>query len=179
MLIPVKNLLDRLRHPRSRADELAALRRKLAEPAQGDEALAREVVRLKIALAEAIGDVRSCSGCALPGDRWAGGHCCSSRTENLFTDEEIRALHLAGTRDLTAPRSDHAGCAFRGPEGCSLAVADRPVLCVRYLCRELETEIAERGDLATVKALAAALVRAMRELQSDSRNATRSESRPL
>ena len=38
------------------------------------------------------------------------------------------------------------GGAFRGPEGCSLGAEDRPNLCVRFACRELEAELRASGD---------------------------------
>lgn len=170
MLIPLQRLVDRIRQPRSRADEVADVRTRIAAARQGegstDEAreLARDLARQRVALSAAIGDVRSCTRCArgrsLPSGRWDGGHCCSASTAEIFTDEEVRALALAGTTParLVAPNGDHAGCAFRGETGCSLDVVDRPTLCVRYLCRELEGEIATRGDLRTVKKLAREVV---------------------
>lgn len=127
---------------------------------------------------EALGDVRSCSGCArgrsLPHGRWNGGQCCGGRTEDIFTDDELGALRLSGTTPerLAPPRSDHAGCAFRGPEGCSLDVADRPNLCVRYVCRELERELAESGALPRVKKLAAQLGRTFTRFSELSGRAT-------
>ncbi len=171
MLIAAQHLVDRLRHPRSRADEVAALRRRLAAvdsrdagAASADEVeLAVELRRLREALAAALSTVSSCGGCArghpLPHGRWDGGHCCGTRTELVFTGDEVAALRLAGTTParLVPAAGDHAGCAFRGPAGCSLAVADRPSLCVRFVCRELEDELRERGDLRAVKAIAAEL----------------------
>jgi hypothetical protein len=164
MLIAAQHLIDRLRQPRSRADEVHAVRRRLvAQAAPGarvsDEELrlARELLRLRAELTQALGDVTSCAGCArghsLPHGRWSGGQCCGGRTEDIFTDDELAALRLSGTTParLAPPRSDHAGCAFRGPQGCSLDVADRPNLCVRYVCRELEAELASRGVLPEVK----------------------------
>lgn len=165
MLIAARHLVDRLRHPRSRADELAALRRRVAAaPGANDvpeeEAMAAaELRRLRIELSAALADIESCGGCAkghpLPHGRWSGGHCCGCRTEDVFTDDEVAALRLSGTTPgrLVPPVSDHAGCVFRGPEGCSLDPADRPNICVRYVCRELEGELRERGDLARIKAL--------------------------
>ena len=140
-------------------------RRLVAQPvasqASDEElALARQLGRLREELTAAIADVQACGGCArgrpLPHGRWNGGHCCGGRTEEIFTDDEVAALRLSGTTAarLVAPRSDHAGCAFRGPDGCSLGVSDRPNLCVRYLCRSLEAELEERGDLARAKKLA-------------------------
>jgi hypothetical protein len=162
---------SRLRHPRSRADDLALLRRRLvaapgagdAPPAETEAAL--ELRRLRVELSEALGTVSSCTRCAhrhpLPAGRWSGGHCCSGPTTGVFTDDEVAALRLSGTtpRSLTPPISDHAGCVFRGPTGCSIAPADRPNICVRYLCHDLTAELRERGDLARIRALAADIKR--------------------
>lgn len=189
MLVPVRNLLrnvlhagsrsgsgclpryalDRLRQPRSRADEVLALRRRLAaEPGAGkvgaeERAAAVELRRLREELVEKLGAVRSCTGCAvghpLPHGRFSGGHCCGLQTADAFNDDEVAALRQAGTRpgDLRLPDGEHAGCAFRGPTGCSLEVRDRPNLCVRYLCPDLRRELHRRGDGADLEALAAAL----------------------
>ena len=166
MLITVRHLVDRLRQPRSRADEVHAVRRRLlAQPSPAsasDEAvaLAQELRRLRQELTDALGGVTACAGCArghsLPHGRWNGGQCCGGHTEEIFTADELAALRLAGTTPsrLRAPQSDHAGCAFRGPEGCSLDVGDRPNLCVRYVCRELEAELVERGTIGEVKKVA-------------------------
>jgi hypothetical protein len=166
MLIAARHLVDRMRHPRTRADEVRDVRRRLVASDATDEEveLARELARLRVAMIEAIGSVSSCSGCArgrsLPHGRWDGGHCCGGRTEDIFTDDELAALRLAGTtpaRLTLPPPSDHAGCAFRGPEGCSLAVVDRPSLCVRFLCRELEAELSSSSEWPRVKKLRRAL----------------------
>lgn len=171
MLIAAAHLVDRLRHPRSRADDAADLRRRLAaaraEDASAEEReIAAELRRLREALAAAFSEVASCSGCArghpLPHGRWHGGHCCGGPTRGVFTDDEVAALALGGTAplDMVLPSGDHAGCAFRGPEGCALAPADRPNICTRYVCRELEGELRERGDLRAIKAAASALGKA-------------------
>jgi len=166
MLIAARHLVDRLRHPRSRADEVLAVRRRLvAQPAPSqasDEqrAWAGELLRLRTELTAALASVSACGGCArghsLPHGRWNGGQCCGGNTEGIFTDDELAALRLSGTTParLAPPHSDHAGCAFRGPEGCSLTVADRPNLCVRYICRELEAELVSMGTMPRVKTLA-------------------------
>jgi hypothetical protein len=80
----------------------------------------------------------------------------------VFTDDEVAALRLSGTTParLVSPAGDMAGCAFRGPQGCSLDVADRPNICVRYVCQELQSELRERGDLREIKAIDAALTKA-------------------
>ena len=172
VLIAAQHLIDRLRQPRSRADEVRAVRLRLVAqpPARRATAeqvrLAHELRRLREELTRLLDGVTSCSGCArghsLPHGRWSGGQCCGGHTDEIFTDHELAALRLSGTTPsrLAAPVSDHAGCAFRGPLGCSLDVADRPNLCVRYVCRELEAELAERGTLADVKKAARALGRA-------------------
>ncbi|MFO0573815.1 MAG: hypothetical protein U1A78_07460 [Polyangia bacterium] len=166
--------LDRLRQPRSRADEVLALRRRLAaEPGPGpgqvgaeERAAAIELRRLREELVEKLGAVRSCTRCAvghpLPHGRFSGGHCCGLQTADAFNDDEVAALRQAGTRpgDLRLPDGEHAGCSFRGPTGCSLAARDRPNLCVRYLCPDLRRELHRRGDGADLEALGAALERA-------------------
>ena len=48
---------------------------------------------------------------------------------------------------------------------CHLAVADRPNICVRFLCLELQGELRERGDLREIKAIDAALKKAFERLR--------------
>ena len=164
MLLPVSDLVRRWRSPRSRGRDVGAARRRIADAAgRGGSseavALARALRELKPQVLAALRNVSSCSGCgkgrSLPHGRWDGGFCCGGRTEGVFDDSESAALALAGTRprDLRAPAGDHAGCAFRGPEGCSLAAEDRPSLCVRFVCRELEGELRASGDWTRVRAL--------------------------
>lgn len=172
MLLEAWRLVDRVRHGAARADDLARLRRRLADADGPDEAglaeleAARELRDLRAKMLEAIGPVASCARCAKghpePHGHWAGGHCCGTKTENVFGDDEVASLALTGTTQarLRAPDGDFAGCSFRGPTGCSLDVADRPSLCVRYLCRELEAELRDRGDLPEIKAIAREMVRA-------------------
>lgn len=122
-------------------------------------ALARELRALKPQVLEALQGVQACGGCArgrsLPHGRWDGGFCCGGRTEGVFDEDESAALALAGTRarDLVPPGGDHAGCAFRGAAGCSLEPEDRPSLCVRFVCRELEGELREGDEWTRVRAL--------------------------
>ena len=167
MIISARYLVDRLRLVRSRADEVRELRRRLAAEAQdgragADElALAGELRSLRQALSDALGTIQACSscarGCPQPAGRWDGGRCCSGRTAELFSDEEIAALCHGGTRagDLQAPRSEHAGCAFRGPQSCSLPVAHRPNVCVSYLCTTAVHEVYDRGMLDLIDELKA------------------------
>jgi hypothetical protein len=176
MFVPVERLVMRLRQPASRAAEVAALRRRLrAERSStvGDEerALAAGVARAKLAVAAGFGRVASCGSCAVrqpwPVGGFAGGACCAGVTADLFDDHELAALAGAGTRprDLRPPagRDAHAGCAFRGAEACSLALAHRPARCVRYACDTLRAELHRHGRLDAVEAELAELDRAMRE----------------
>lgn len=165
MFVSLQHVVDRLRHPRSRADELAALRRKLGAPGATAEerALAEEIQALKLALAEKTGVMKVCASCAKgcpePGGHWDGGHCCSGDTAEIFDEHELAALALVGATagDFTAPRGDHAGCAFRGATGCSLSVARRANLCVVYVCSEASRELHAGGRLDEVEAIAAKL----------------------
>ncbi len=162
--------LERLFQRRSRADELIALKRRLvAERAPHEREAALAIRALKLRLAAAAGSVDSCASCATgrpwPRGAYDGGDCCSGRTEDLFADDEVTALAQAGTRprDLVAPRGDHPGCAFRGPTGCTLALAHRPTVCVRYACDRLLAELHKHGRLDEVEALSAELARALRD----------------
>lgn len=168
MLIPIERLLLRARHLRTRADELIELHGRLrAARAQrtGDEerAAARELRALKVQISASLTSVTSCASCAvgkrLPRGAFAGGDCCSGVTADLFSDDEVAALAAAGTRprDLRAPKRVHAGCAFRGDQGCTLGAEDRPERCVSYMCSILRRELRTRGELAEADALTAEL----------------------
>ena len=123
-----------------------------------------EMRRLRRSLAAELErpDVHACRGCARghpqPEGRWPGGHCCGGNTLEIFSATEVAALKLAGTApgDWQPPIGDHAGCAFRGRDGCSLAPEHRPTICLRYICLELRAELKSRGQ-ARVFELAAAL----------------------
>ena len=162
MLIAAERLLLKIRQPASRADELIELRRRLraeraatADPVERD--LARAVTAAKVAVAGELDAVRSCSSCATgapwPRGHYDGGDCCSGVTAELFDDNELAALAHAGTRprDLVPPRDDHAGCAFRGAHGCSLALSHRPARCVHYVCDTLRRELHDRGRLDAIE----------------------------
>jgi hypothetical protein len=169
VLIPIHALLERTRHPRSRVDEVQDVRERLsAAPssravAPDTRRRAKELMRLRQVLSDAIGTPESCRTCAvdhdLPHGRFEGGYCCGGRTEDLFTDPELATLRAAGVGpfELTPPRGDHAGCAFRGPTGCSLPPTRRPNLCVRYVCTKLARELHARGDAPHVRRLIAEL----------------------
>jgi hypothetical protein len=168
-MIALQHLVDRARHPRQRARELLELRRRLEHLSDGCEAdpamreLAAAMRRLREQLSAAFVHVQSCSGCArghpLPFGHFPGGHCCGGRTHEIFSDDELAALQMGGTTsgDFRAPRSELAGCVFRGASGCTLRAADRPTLCVRFTCRELERELAGREDGPKIAALQAEL----------------------
>jgi hypothetical protein len=181
MFVRLDRLLLRVRQPASRADEVSALRVRLATERSAkisswERALAARVQQAKLALAAMLaerGPTAACGRCA-GGDPWpsgahAGGACCSGSTPELFDDRELAALaHGARTRphDLSPPpRADvHAGCAFRGEHSCALDVAHRPARCVRYICDGLWRELHARGDLAVLEAHVAELDAAMHEL---------------
>lgn len=163
MIVPVAYLIDRMRHPQSRANQLQRLRERMARArphaaacTPRERELALEMRRLRALISGKLGGVRRCTRCAvrypLPHGRWDGGYCCGTDTEKVFTDDELASLVISGTsmRRLVAPRSDHAGCVFRGPNGCSVDPADRPSICARYLCLDLVGELRGRGDLAEI-----------------------------
>jgi hypothetical protein len=158
--------LDRLlrRQVRSRAAELRELTTRLraeraATPGADERATALAIRELKTALTRTIAEVSCCTSCArgmpLPGGAFAGGHCCSGHTPEIFDEVEVAALAQAGTRprDLPAPTTEHAGCAFRGPTGCSLAAENRAALCHRYVCDDLRRELYTKGRLDEVERL--------------------------
>ncbi len=169
MLLPIARLLRRSSEPASREDELARLRARFrAQPsarAAGPEAVASaaRLRELRAAMSAAFEKVEACHGCGKkrpePHGHWAGGACCGARTLDLFSPTEVASLALAGirARDLEPPRGDHAGCAFRGASGCSLAPEERPNVCVRYVCLELRAELLDKPEWRRVSELGAAL----------------------
>jgi hypothetical protein len=174
VLIAVERLLIKLRQPRSRADELIELRRRVrAERAAvvdpEERALAEAILTQKQRVSAALHAVTSCGSCA-KGQPWptghhAGGACCSGTTAVLFDEHELAALVHAGTRvaDLTPPREDQAGCAFRGAHGCTLEAPHRPARCVHYVCDVLRRELHDRGELSAIEAQLAELDRLMQQ----------------
>lgn len=173
MLLPIERLLVRVRQVPSRADELIALKARLRReraqrPGSEERGLALELRRLKAEVAQAVGAVDACSTCATgkraPRGTFAGGDCCAGITSDLFDDDQLAALAQAGTRprDLTPPRAAHAGCAFRGPTGCTLDTTHRPARCVHYTCITLRKELRARGDLAAIDRKLDELARAMK-----------------
>ncbi|MCS6914933.1 MAG: hypothetical protein RMK29_11345 [Myxococcales bacterium] len=66
MFISIRHIIDRLRHPRSRPEELARLRGQLLRQPRtvppAEAATAQELARLRQELAAALGTVRSCRG---------------------------------------------------------------------------------------------------------------------
>ena len=175
MLIAVERLLIKLRQPASRAAELITLRRRLrdervAKVGDDERALAADVQVRKLAVVETLTAVTSCASCASgqpwPNGHYSGGDCCCGVTNEVFDDHEIAALVHAGTRprDLTPPKDDHAGCAFRGAQGCSLEIAHRPARCVHYVCDLLKRELYDRGQLDAIEASLGELNAAMKQL---------------
>ena len=174
MVIAVERLLIKIRQPRSRADELIALRQRLRTERARDvddeeRRLAEEVLAKKVAVSAELAAVSSCRTCATgqpwPRGAYDGGDCCAGVTADLFDENELAALAHAGTRpgDLVPPpgADAHAGCAFRGPTGCTLDGKHRPGRCVHYLCEGLRGELHARGQLDTVEDRLGELNRAM------------------
>lgn len=184
MLIAVERLLTKLRQPASRAGELIELRRRLREeitsrPDAEEYVLARAVKEQKLKISASLHGVRSCSSCAtgapFPRGHFDGGDCCAGVTNDLFDDNELGMLAHAGTQasDLVAPRTDHAGCAFRAATGCTLEVTHRPARCVHYVCTTLRREVHARAELDQLEGSLAELdqrvqrFRAVREARVD------------
>lgn len=181
-MIRLLYILDRLRHVRSRADDLARLRRKLTVRSGSWPVTAQEVsdatglLRLRETVSAALGRCDCCATCARgyppPHGHFEGGYCCGGGTDNVYSSDEIATLRLSGTRPhhLVAPRGDHAGCVFRGPHGCSLPPAHRPSICVSHLCQPLTRELAARGDLDQIEALCEQLHTLLRRFMADRTN---------
>ena len=177
MLIAVERLLIKLRQPASRARELIELHERLrtelaADVDEAERALARSVLVQKRVVAAELEAVRSCQTCAtgqaFPVGHYDGGACCSGVTADLFDEHELAALAHAGTRtrDLIAPRTEHAGCAFRGSTGCTLELAHRPARCVHYVCNTLRRELHARGQLDAIERELAELDRGMQQFRA-------------
>ncbi len=160
----------RLRCKHLRSDDLGRLKRLFKArsrdpvgPGPEERSLATQMRSLRREILTALGPVHACRTCAEgyppPNGHWPGGYCCGGVTEALFTEVEIACLMVAGTRPrhLRPPRSEQAGCLFRGPRGCSLSFEDRPNRCVSYLCNDLMRELAKGNRLAQIEALCAAL----------------------
>lgn len=164
---------DRIFHPRSRADELFKLCQRflleasVQELSPEERELATAMKGLREKLIQSYGIVYACSscakGCILPHGRWDGGFCCSGNTEDIFSPLEIAAIKASGTKvsDLQPPKAPHAGCAFRGPQGCNLQPEHRPNLCISYICNDLSRELARSQRLDTVEGLGAELTEHM------------------
>jgi hypothetical protein len=165
VFIPVQRLRERLHGPRSRVAEVEAVRRTLtrmptrSQVGSVERAAAERVTELRQELSAALTGVSSCATCAVgyppPAGQWDGGNCCQATTSALFDENEIAALRLTGTTiaRLKPPTGAHAGCAFRGAQGCSLEARDRPVLCVRYVCKDLARELHAAGQLDRIDEL--------------------------
>lgn len=173
VLIAARHLLIKLRQPRSRADELIELERRLRaelDSSAGDDErlLAADVHARKLEVARELHGATSCGTCARgfpsPMGDHDGGACCSGVTADLFDDAELAALVHAGTRarHLVPPAGSHAhaGCAFRDETGCTLEVAHRPARCVHYTCDALKRELHARGLLDAIEPTLAALAAA-------------------
>jgi hypothetical protein len=133
----------------------------------------RKVAARLAALRERLGGLTGspacCRTCAAqlpdPSPGFGGGFCCGGATAGITPPEELVALWLAGARlDRRRVTATHAGCIFRAPTGCTLAFRERPAVCLRFACRELEAELHARGVLQEVLALGDELEAGVRSL---------------
>lgn len=72
------------------------------------------------------------------------GSCCSRGLENKY-DVVLLLLNLLMGVSLDRGRSREDSCFFLGPQGCRLRV--RSLLCIEYLCPELEEALGWEGLL--------------------------------
>ncbi len=162
----VQHLIRGGRYDRARLSELGRLlARYEAQPgtAFADpmlRAMAERIVHLKRALADALGEVRACAecarGCARPSGFFEGGRCCGTSTLEVFTQAEVRAIKMAGVPAPSEPAEDgdaHAGCIFRGAQGCSISTDARPSRCLVYVCHDLRIELEDTERYERIQAL--------------------------
>ena len=141
---------------RSPAQRLAAERRR-GHFSNSEREIAHALRASRERIAETAGEVRTCAHCADespgPSGPWAGGYCCTGRTELLFDEAEIAALAAAGTRPRHLRRrpTHPTGCRFLSDRGCVLPPRHRPNQCLRYLCPELQRELHARGVLDRIE----------------------------
>lgn len=182
MLVLVQHLIRSGRIDRARARALGRLLARFeAQPGPRSapprvRALAQRVAQLKRELSEAIGEVRSCAGCAdgcvTPSGYFDGGRCCGTRTDEVFTRAEVRAIKLAGVPPPTEPAEGgaaEAGCLFRGPRGCARPPEGRPAKCLVYVCHELRIELEDTPRFERIQRLRRTLDDLQAELASASR----------
>lgn len=168
---------DRLRHQSSRVRQLKTLRTRWQALdtqetwTKEQRHLGQEMRQLREQIAESLEGVHSCrecgKGCPLPEGQWDGGFCCGGRTEELFPEAELASLCAGGIKSHqpTAPRGPHAGCVFRGATGCTLSPAQRPNLCLTYMCRDLSRELATRPNAKHLLHLCDELTNTFKEFQ--------------
>jgi hypothetical protein len=148
--------------------ELIELRQRLRRARRRDRALAKsakDTRRLAERLAACAGALDSCASCARhtdpPHGRYDGGFCCGGSTRDLFCDDEVAALALAGVRPFQLrAAAERAGCIFRGPSGCVLPPRRRPVICLEHFCSEAQRELHQRGRLDEIERRTEALEQA-------------------
>jgi hypothetical protein len=92
---------------------------------------------------EETGIVASCRRC----EEEEGGSCCGRGIENKY-DETLLLLNLIWGVALPDDRGRPDSCFFLGDCGCLLKI--RHVLCVNYLCTEVQKRLSP-GELARVQ----------------------------
>lgn len=150
------------------------MRRRRASRTERD--LAATLRRTRLEASAAMSGVRCCA-CCVPIRRRrgrataaaGGGFCCRGEAGVVFSDAEVAALSLGGTRPWhlipAAGLVRGAGCIFLGRSGCSLAPAHRPNICVSHLCVDLKRELHQAGALERVDGLCLELQRGFARFQ--------------
>jgi len=79
---------------------------------------------------------RVCSSCDDP---------CCNRVQHLFDEKDMIFGKVIFNRKVPRKRGrGKMGCPFQSPTGCILLPMERPFICHRYLCKELEGEMARQ-----------------------------------
>ncbi|MCK8602099.1 hypothetical protein [Desulfoferrobacter suflitae] len=113
-----------------------------------DQRISRLVAQLQHALhlswqcMTALGIGKSCAACDSTAPR---GSCCSRGLENKYDVSLLIANLLFGV-NLPRTHVRRESCYFLSPRGCTLTV--RNMLCVDYLCPELEAKLGSRAVAA-------------------------------
>lgn len=108
--------------------------RGLLQRLERDMAFSHEIMHL-------LGIDSACARCDATAPE---GSCCSRGLENKY-DVVLLLLNLLMGVSLDGGRSREDSCFFLGPQGCRLRV--RSLLCIEYLCPELEEALGWEGRL--------------------------------
>ena len=178
MLNLIRYWFDQLKYEPSQAKELLSLRQHITKCKKEtfdtqEQILAKEMLQLRREITTLLNEQpnTACSTCAkrhpLPTSLWNGGLCCSGKTANLFSDDEVASLVASKIRKivLTPPSNKQAGCLFRGATGCSLSPDFRPNICIYYMCRDLSKELSLNNRFKTIHQKGEQLQKKFQEFQ--------------